>query len=72
MVYVVGLGLQNPELKIFFSIGYSVAEILNVKVREINKFIYNFLFIYSSSPLTMNFCFLFHTYITSRHIGNWI
>ena len=30
MGYVVGLGLQNPELKIFISIGHSVAEILNV------------------------------------------
>ena len=44
MGYVVGLGLQNPELKIFISIGHSVVEILNVKVQEINNFGNNFLF----------------------------
>ena len=46
MGYVVGLGLQNPELKFFISIGHSVAEILNVKVREINNFGNNFLFLH--------------------------
>ena len=44
MTYVVGLGLQNPELKNFISIGHSVAEILNVKVRDTNNFGNNFLF----------------------------
>ena len=42
MGYVVGLGLQNPELKNFISIGHSFAEILNVKIREINNFGNNF------------------------------
>ena len=46
MGYVVGLGLQNPELKIFISIGHSVTEILNIKVREINNFGNNFLLIF--------------------------
>ena len=27
---------------------------------------------HSSSPLSINFCFLFYAYIISRHIGNWI
>ena len=36
--YVVGLGLQNPEQKKKALIGHSVAEILNVKVMEINNF----------------------------------
>ena len=54
MVYVVGLGLQIPELilflfvclfvcLVFFSIWLSVVEILNVKVGEINNFGNNFL-----------------------------
>ena len=43
MGYVVGLDLQNPELKILFQ---SVADELNVKVREINNFGNNFLFIF--------------------------
>ena len=38
MGYVVGYGLQNPELKILFQ--------LNVEVREINNFGNNFLFIF--------------------------
>ena len=47
MGYVVGLGMQNPEMKILFhAIGHSVAEILNVKVREISNFGNNFLFIF--------------------------
>ena len=45
MEYVVGLGLQNPELTILFKIGPLAAEILNVKVREINNF-NNVLFIF--------------------------
>ena len=45
MRYVVGLGLQNPELKILFQSDL-VAEILNVKVREINNFGNNFLLIF--------------------------
>ena len=43
MGYVVGLCLQNPELKIFISIRHSIAEILNVKVWEINNFLFIFL-----------------------------
>ena len=47
MGYVVGLGLQNPELKILFQLlGHSVAEILNVNIREINNFDNNFLFVF--------------------------
>ena len=42
MGYVVGLGLQNPELKILFQ--SDIAEILNVEVQEINIFGNNFFF----------------------------
>ena len=51
MGYVVGLGLQNPEL----TIGHSVAEILNVEVREIYNFGNSFLFYFvhfCQSPVT--------------------
>ena len=45
-LYVVGLGLQSPELKLLFQSDISLAEILNVKVWEINNFGNNFLFIF--------------------------
>ena len=44
MGYVVGLGLHESRTENFISIGHSVAEILNVEVREINNFGNNFLF----------------------------
>ena len=42
--YVIALSLQILELKKNIWIGHTVAEILNVKVREINNFGDNFLF----------------------------
>ena len=41
MGYVVGLGLQNPELKILFQ-SDSVAEIWMAKVQEVNNFLFIF------------------------------
>ena len=39
MGYVVGHGLQNPEMKFFISTGHSVAEILNVKSGKSTTFL---------------------------------
>ena len=46
MGYVVGLGLQNPELKNLFQSDIRLLRYLNVKVWEINNFGNNFLFIF--------------------------
>ena len=44
--YPIVLNSQILELKKIIWIGYTIAEILNVKVREINNFGNNFLFIF--------------------------
>ena len=46
MEYVVGLGSAESRTENFISIRHSIAEILNVKVWEINNFGNNFLFIF--------------------------